>query len=573
MKILSNQLKPLLIEATQKAFPDLDSATLLNFVSIEEPRDPSHGDYACTAAFKLAKILGKNPAEIGQAIVDNFPEDKRIGSVEFLAPGFVNLRLSAEFLQEKLSEIEHGFSVEGESRRKAGPVIVEYSSTNAAKHMGVHHLITTVLGDVLANLFEFMGYEVIRINHLGDWGTNFGKLIYAVENWGIKKKIRENPNDELTKLYVQFNNKAEKKPELDEEARKIFKSLEEGDAKRMNMWRWIVTESITDLEHTFRRLGVHFDHIMGESTYLKMADDVITDGTKKGVFVEGEGGALIFDMGEDQVPAMLRKSDGATLYLTRDVAAIKYRVERWHPADIIYVVDHAQSLHFKQNFAVAKALGYSGESSLEHVAFGRMRFNDTSMSTRKGNVIKITKLLDEAAKKAHALSEERGNYMHEETLMEQAELLGVSSVKYAILSQDRVKDIIFEWDKILTLEGNSAPYLLYSYARAHSIVEKVSDVPLSGTPKLTHEAEIAMVRNLLKFPEVLNAALEERKPHVISTFLYELCQEFNRFYGAVSVANAENDDAKRARLGVVHGFMHVLKSGLSVLGIPVLTKM
>jgi arginyl-tRNA synthetase len=573
MKILSTQLKPLFIEAAKAAFPELETEILLDVVGVEEPKDPSHGDYACTAPFKLAKILGKKPADIGQAIVDNFPEDDRVGSVEFMMPGFVNLRLAADFLESELSELEHGFSLEREDVRRDKPVIVEYSSTNAAKHMGVHHLITTVLGDVLANLFEFMGEDVIRINHLGDWGTNFGKLIYAVENWGDKKKIRENPNDELTKLYVQFNNKADKKPELDEDARKIFKSLEEGDAKRMNMWKWIVTESVTDLEHTFKRMGVHFDHIMGESTYLKMADEVIEDGLAKGLFVEGEGGALIFDMGEDQVPAMLRKSDGATLYLTRDVAAIKYRVERWQPANIVYVVDHAQSLHFKQDFAVARAMGYAGDSELEHVQFGRMRFNDRSMSTRKGNVIKITKLFDEAAKKAQELSEQRGGYMHEEQMREQSELIGVSSVKYAILSQDRVKDIIFEWDKIITLEGNSAPYLLYSYARAHSIVRKVGDLPLSGKPKLTEEAEISMVRFMLKFPDILANATAERKPHMIAFFLYEMCQEFNRFYGAVSVVNADSEEAKRTRLGIVHSFMHILKSGLSVFGIPVLEEM
>ncbi len=572
MKVLSNQLKPLFIEAAAAAFPELAEGDLVDTVAVEEPRDPSHGDYACTAPFKLAKKLGKKPAEIGEALVENFPKDYRVGSVEFMGPGFVNLRLSATFLEEELKVLEQGFSVEGEDRRKK-PVIVEYSCTNAAKHMGVHHLITTILGDVLANLHEFMGYEVIRINHLGDWGTNFGKLIYGVEEWGNKKKIRENPNDELTKLYVHFNNKAEKHPELNDEARKIFKSLEEGDPKRINMWKWIVSESVADLEKTFRRLGVQFDHIMGESFYLEMADEIIEDGVKRGLFVEGEGGALIFDMGEDQVPALLRKSDGTTLYLTRDVATARYRVETWHPEKILYVVDHAQSLHFQQDFAIVNALGYAEGTELEHVAFGRMNFSDMAMSTRKGNVIKITKLLSEARNRAVEMAKKHGNEMEEEELMEEAEMLGIASVKYGILAQDRVKDIVFAWDKIITLEGNSAPYLLYSYARANSIVGKVGDVKLSGMPKLTEEAEIALVRMLLKFPDELENALAERKPHIICAFLYELCHEFNRFYGAIPVLKAESEEARRSRVGIVHGFMHVLKSGLSILGIPVLERM
>lgn len=305
----------------------------------------------------------------------------------------------------------------------------------------------------------------------------------------------------------------------------------------------------------------------------------------KGVFVKGEGGALIFDMGEDQTPAMLRKSDGATLYLTRDVATVKYRVETWHPEAILYVVDHAQSLHFKQNFAIAKAMHYVEEgpdgTALEHISFGRMSFKDQAMSTRKGNVIKLDALLDEAAGKALELAKDRGAEVGKGgsdsgDLAALAELIGIASVKYGVLSQDRNRDIIFDWNKVITLEGNSAPYLLYSYARASRIVKKVSEVgevALGGMPELSEEAEIALVRQMVKFPEVLEAALSERKPHTVSTFLYELCQGFNRFYGEVSVMNAKTEISKRTRLGIVHAFMHQLKAGLGILGIPVVERM
>lgn len=571
MKLLNNQLKPLFIEASKVAFPELSEEDLLTLVTIEDPRDASHGDYSCPVPFKLAKILGKAAREIGEMIVENFPKDYRIGDIEFVMPGFINIRLSVKFLAEELKQLEQGFAVEGEGRRD-NPIIVEYPSTNAAKHMGVHHIITTVLGNALANLFDFMGYEVIRINHLGDWGTQFGKLIYAVENWGDVKKIHENPNDEFSRLYVKFNNDAEGNEELIDEARKIFKSLEEGDEERLEMWKWIVKESQEDLDKLLTRLGVEIDYTMGESFYLDKFQAIIDEGIEKGLFTDGEGGALIFDMGEGQTPALIRKSDGTTLYVTRDLATVKYRVETWHPETCLYIVDHAQSLHFKQVFTVVKALGYEGDTNLEHVSFGRMNFAGGGMSSRKGNVIKLKDLLDEAVKKAGELAIERGTELPREELAEMMEIVGTSSVKYGILSQDRVKDIIFDWDKIITLEGNSAPYLLYSYARGASIVRKVGDVPLSGLPNLSEEAEISLVRHMIKFPEALERALTERKPHTVSFFLYELCQNFNRFYGAVRVSDAD-DTEKRARLGIVHAFMHQLKAGLSILGIPVVERM
>jgi arginyl-tRNA synthetase len=593
MENLKHQLKPLFIEAIEKAFSEvirrdgegglLNMEMLFELVTVDDPRDVSNGDYACPVAFKLSKKLGKAPAQIAQAIVDNFPDDHRVGSVEFAAPGFVNLRLSAGFLQEELKVLEKGFSVErglDGSKDTRRPVIVEYPSTNAAKPMGVHHIITTVLGSTVANLFEFMGNEVIRINHLGDWGTNFGKIIYAVETWGDQKEIHADPNNQFSKLYVKFNDEAEANPELIDEARKIFAALESGDELRTAVWKWVIHESTEDLTKLLQRLDVRIDHTMGESFYRNMTQAVVEDGIEKGLFYEGEKGALIYNMGEDQVPAMIRKGDGATLYLTRDLATIQYRVQTWHPQSIFYVVDHAQSLHFQQNFKIAKDLGYNvdgdsehGPTHLEHISFGRMSFADRSMSTRKGNVIKLEELLDEAVKRAGKLAGERGSELNREELARLMEVVGVSSVKYAILSQDRNKDIIFDWDKIITLEGNSAAYLLYTYARAHSIVRKAGDVPLSGMPVLTEEAEIEFVRHMIKLPEVLELSMKELKPHIIATYLYKLCMEFNRFYRDVHVNSADTELQKRSRLGIVNAFMFQMKATLGILGIPVLEKM
>ena len=594
MKILSHDLAALVSQALLSAFPDLSSEEVLAVLSIDDPRDSKHVEFATGVAMKLSKRLGKAPKEIAEAMIEHFPQDYRLGALEFAMPGFVNMKLSDAFLQEGLKQMEGGFSVErgvDVTAEEDRPVIVEYSSTNAAKHMGVHHIISTVLGDVLANLMSFMGHTVIRINHLGDWGTHFGKIIYAIEAWGDTAAIEANPNDELTRLYVKFHEEAELHPELEEEARKVFKTLEEGNEERTALWKWIVEESSKDLRKIFVRLGVEFDHITGESFYLKMTDEVIADGVKAGVFVEGEGGSLIYKMGlnekgEEKVPALIRKSDGTTLYLTRDLATIKYRMDTWHPLAILYVVDHAQSLHFEQDFIVAKALGYdkiataSGKdlkTSLEHIPFGRMSFGDRSMSTRKGNILKLSDLLDEAVKRAGSLAANKGSELPREDLYALTEIVGIASVKYAILSQDRTKDLVFAWDKIITLEGNSAPYLLYSYARASSIMQKAEAqfgiLDFGGMPTLTEEAEKALARRLLKFPEALDRALQERKPHLMCTALYELCQEFNRFYGNVHVMNADTELQRRTRLGLVRAFSLELKSGLAILGIPVLDRM
>lgn len=572
MKIMSQELKVLFSQATLEAFPELTQEEVLQWAMVEEPKNKEHGDYACSVAFKLSKRFGENPRNVAEKIIKHFPKDYRVESLEFAAPGFINLRLSDEFLAEALKQLEDGFGIE-QGVHHDRPVIVEYSSTNAAKHMGVHHILSTVIGDVIANLFDFMGNDVVRINHLGDWGMNFAKLIYAMEVWGDMKEIHKHPNDEFTRLYVKFHEEAEKNPDLEDEARKIFKSLENGDEKRLELWKWIVNESLVDLKKIFIRLGVEFDHITGESFYLKMGEEVLKEGKEKGLFVEGEKGALIFNMGEDETPALIQKGDGTTLYLTRDVATVKYRVETWHPESILYVVDTAQSLHFEQDFAISKALGYAEGTALEHISFGRMSFADASMSSRKGNTIRLEFLLDEAAKRAGELSAERGTELPREEYAALAEIVGVGSVKYAILSQDRQKDIVFDWNKIITLEGNSAPYLLYSYARSRSIIEKVGDIPLSGMPAFSKESEKNIVRQLLKFPDALDRALHERKPHIVCTALYEMCQEFNRFYGTTSVAGAETELQKRTRLGVVHAFMYALKSGLSILGIPTLERM
>ncbi len=575
MKVLSYQIKALFVEACLSAFPELSQEHLKKLVTIEEPRDKSHGDYACPAPLRLGKTTGLNPKEVGERIVDNFPKDDRIGELSFAQPGFLNLKLSKAFLEESLKSLERDFNMESNEvyEESSRPVIVEYPSTNAAKPMGVHHILTSIIGDSLANLFDFMGYKVLRINHLGDWGTNFGKIIYAVKTWGDKKKIHEKPNQEFARLYVKFNEEAEKNPALNNIARNIFAKLEKGDKEQEAIWKWIVYESTEDLKKLLKRMNIEIDLTMGESFYRKITENVIKEGIEKGLFVEGKEGSLIFDMGEGRVPALIRKKDGASLYLTRDLAAVKYRVETWNPKYIFYIVDRAQSLHFEQNFHICKALGYAQDTKLEHITFGRMSFAGKGMSTRKGNVIKLEALLNEAVDRAAKLAAKKGTELPRKEYAQLAEIMGVGSVKYAILSQDRNKDLSFEWEKIISLDGNSAPYLLYTTARARSILKKSGEEALKGLPVLTEEYEIVLVRQMIKFPEVLNRATLERKPHIICTYLYELASAFNRFYNNVHVIGANTKLQKRSRLGLIKAFLNQMESGLGILGIQNVDRM
>ncbi|MBI5754586.1 arginine--tRNA ligase, partial [Candidatus Peregrinibacteria bacterium] len=399
------------------------------------------GDFACNATLILAKKTGRPPREIAEKIKKYFPENDLVGELEIAGPGFLNARLKKDFLERTIERIALLEKSYGKSAVGKGEIVVlDYSSPNVAKPLGVHHLLSTIIGQTLCNFYKELGFQTISVNHIGDWGTQFGKIIVAYKKWGNRKKIEISPISEFLKLYVKFHDSAEKNPELEDEARAIFKSLEEGDPEVTELWKWIANMSYADMSKTYELIGgIHFDEVMGESFYNDKMTPILEEGEKRGIFVTGEKGALVAEFPEtDMPPCVIRKSDGATLYITRDLATLRYRIDRWNPEKILYVVDMAQSLHFKQLFSIGRKFEW-GKCEAVHVAFGRMSFKDKKMSTRKGNIVLLDEVLDEAVKRALAIVKEKNpDLPNQEDI---ARKIGIGAVKYSILSQNRQTDI------------------------------------------------------------------------------------------------------------------------------------
>ncbi|MFA6917881.1 MAG: arginine--tRNA ligase [Candidatus Gracilibacteria bacterium] len=569
--LLKQHIKFVLEKAIMVAFPQVLSPE----VKIDNADSQEHGDYACNIAMHLVKFLQMSPLKIAEAIVKKIPQKEF--KVEIAGPGFINFYIPEKVLKDEISKIlkeEDDFGTSKIGREKT--IVMDYSSPNIAKPLGVHHLLSTIIGQSLYNIFTSLGFKCVSVNHIGDWGTQFGKLIYAYKKWGKKEEIEASPIPELLKLYVKFHDEAEKEPTLEDAAREEFRKFEEGDEENRKLWEWFVKESMKEIEKTYATLGgIHFDHVMGESFYEDKMEDVLKEGKEREIFVRGEEGAYVVNYDDPNIaPFVVQKKDGATLYSTRDFATLKYRINEWHPARALYIVDTSQSMHFKQLFAAAKRFPwYHGEG--EHVIFGRMQMKDGGMSTRKGNVVLLDDVLEEATKRSLALVEEKSPDLANKA--EVAKKVGIGAVKYSILSQNRTTDITFDWDKMLTLEGNSSPYLQYSYARARSIVrksaEKLEDQEPKQDPENTQERIDSLIRLFPKYAEQVALAAHEYKPNIISNYLYELAQHFNSFYNTVPVLKAAKKTDKNYRLKIVKAASQILKNGLSLLGIDVLEEM
>ncbi len=544
-------------------------------VKIEYPNSPDHGDYATNIALQLSKELGENPRKIAQTLVDNIQKEDFIENIELAGPGFINFFLSKNALKEELEKAliqkeEYGSSKIGQEKT----VIVEYSSINIAKPLAAHHLITTILGQSIYNIYKKVGFKAVSVNYIGDWGTQFGKLIYAFKNWGDRKQVEKDPIPELLKLYVKFHDEAEKNPTIEDDARKEFKVFEDGDQTNRELWKWIVDLSLNDVQKTYDRLGgITFDQVKGESFVEDKLNEMLSDGKQRNIFVQGEEGSFVVQYDDENIPPFLvQKKDGATLYSTRDFATLKYRIEEYRPLKVLYVVDIAQTLHFKQLFQAAQRFPwYHGEG--EHVWFGRMRMKDKNMSTRKGNVILLDEVLSEAESRALKIVEEKNPELENKENV--AKAIGIGAIKYNILSQNRTTDITFDWDRMLSLDGNSAPYLQYSYARAKSILRKKGE-PQDGTmndPEDIDQKISNLLRNFPKYQEQLLFAAQEYKPNILSNYIFNLAQEFNSFYNSVPVLKADSEEKKSQRIKIVEATSQILKNGLGLLGVTVVEEM
>jgi arginyl-tRNA synthetase len=549
-------------------------------ISLEYPRDESHGDFACTIAMQLSKELKKSPTEIAKEITDSIEKNEIIAETEIAGPGFINIKLSNTAIEkgfeEILKEMENK-NLGKQNNLKKQKVIVDYSQPNIAKPLGIHHLLSTIIGQSLSNIFRFLGLDTLSINYIGDWGTQFGKLIYAYKTWGDKKVIEKDPIPELLKLYVKFHDEAEKDESIEDKGREEFKKLENEDKENTEIWEWAKKISLEDVERTYEKLGgIHFDHYWGEGHVRDKTFDVIEDGKKKGVFKKGEDGALMmFFPDEKYPPYMIQKKDGTTLYSTRDLATAIEREKIVGDGLVVYVVDVAQKLYFQQMLETTKILGYYKKAQPIHVVFGRMNFPDSSMSTRKGKVVLLDDVIDEAIERARGKIEEHDSKLPEKEKELLAKMIGVGAIKYNALSQNRTKDYTFVWDNMLSFDGNSAPYLQYAYTRTQSLLRKAKEKKISDKEKILidNDEEMKLVREMAKFDEILAETITEYRPNILCTYLYELSQTFSLFYNNIQILSEENNDKRSTRLKEVQAFAYILKTGLHLLGIEVPDRM
>jgi len=551
----------------------------INFL-VEKPENEGFGDYSSNVALVASKILKKNPFELAQKLTKEINSSPlilpNIDKVEVVKPGFINFWVSKEYLLSQLKQVleqEEKFGSKNEDLSKK--VVVEYSSPNIAKPFTVGHLRSTIIGDAIANLLQANGRKVYRDNHLGDWGTQFGKQIYAIKTWGDEEKIEksENPVKELVALYIKFHEEAEKNSELEEKARVWFKRLEDGDSEARRLWKKCVDWSLAEFRKIYQDLGVEFTENeglgYGESFFEDKIQPVIEELRTKKLLKEGEGGArLVFFEKDKYPPLMILKQDGATLYATRDLATDKFRLEKYgKDVLIINEVGNEQSLYFRQLFETEKMLGWVKEGQRIHIKHGLYRFKDAKMSTRKGNTIWLEEVLREAEKRALDLSSEKN--------VEIARKVAIGAIKWNDLKRNSNSDIVFDWDEILNMQGDSGPYIQYGFVRTQSVLFKAKCPSLPGVfedrKKLKFEPEeISLLRAITRFPEVVLQAGENFAPNILCNYLFDLTQKFNLFYQKHKVIGSDQEDF---RLVLTAGVGQVIKNGLNLLGISAPEKM
>ncbi len=567
----------------KKAIDGLGGAKITSsdiLIEVEKPQS-EFGDYAVNVAFQLSKLLHASPNEVADSLAKKLNEKKpaEIKKIE-TAGGYVNFFLAEDFLRKELANIYNNRESYGKSDAGRGKkIIIDYSAPNIAKPMHVGHLRSTIIGDTLANVYEALGYEVMRWNYLGDWGTQFGKLIAAYKLWGDKDEDEKNPIKTLEGLYVRFHEELKTKPELERAGQEEFQKLERGDKENRKLWEWFKKESLKEFEKIYGLLGVEFDTYAGESDYEKDLVPTVADLQKRGIAEIGEGGSIIVKLDKYNLPpALIQKSDGASLYITRDIALLKDRIKKYKPEKILYVVANQQTLHFQQLFAIAEILGLDS-AKLEHIKFGLILGEDKKkLSTREGNAVTLEEVVDKATKLAKDVVEkksaERQTAFSGKEKEEIAQTVAVGALKYQDLKEHRNSDIVFDWKKMLDFAGDSGPYLQYTYARLSNIKNKAPR-QVRGKPDfelLAEKSEIAVIKHLLGFPDVLGRVGKINLPNHLALYLYELANLANRFYETVPVIKDENSSRRTARLILVETAAAILKTGLGLLGVKVLEK-
>lgn len=548
---------------------EMDINTLENL--IEVPPRSDMGDFAFPC-FQLSKILKKAPNAIAMELKERLAIEG-FEKIQAFGP-YLNFFVDKSiFVRETIEKVlQEGDNYGRNNGGKGKNVIVEYSSPNIAKPFHVGHLFTTVIGNSLYKIFKFQGYNAIGINHLGDWGTQFGKLISAYKRWGDEEALQKEPITELLRIYVKFHEEAENDPELEEEGRRYFKSLEDKDQEAVELWSRFRDLSLKEFNKLYETLNVTFDSYAGESFYCDKMDEVVEDIEKKGLLTESNGAKVVMLEEYNMPPCIIKKADGATIYATRDLAAAFYRKKNYDFYKNIYVVGKDQSLHFKQVFTTINLMGYEWAKDCKHVEFGLVRFADKKLSTRKGDVILLDDLLNEAvAKTLETINEKNPSLSNKD---EVAKKVGIGAIIFTYLKNSREKDIVFDWKEMLSFEGETGPYVQYTYARGKSILRKVGQCEGNmDYSKLSSKEEFELVKELEGFQSAISAAIDKLQPSMVTRYIIEVAKAFNKFYNAHNILNSENEEIKNARINLVRATMQVIKNGLELIGLQVVEEM
>lgn len=550
---------------------------------VRPTQSPQHGDYQANLAMCLAKRFARSPRQLAEELIARTPLDDLCDRVEIAAPGFINMRLRDEVLEAQLTEAVSDPRLGVPPCQKVETFVVDYSAPNVAKPMHVGHIRSTVIGDAICRMLRFLGHRVISDNHIGDWGTQFGMIIYGWRHFADPAKFAENPLHELGRLYRLVNELAEKDPAVALAVQAETAKLHAGDPENLELWRKFMPICLQEIEAIYRRLGVSFDYTLGESFYHDRLPSLVDDLVRRGIAQESEGAICIFLEGF-KTPMIIRKRDGAFLYATTDLATLIYRMETWHPDWILYVVDHRQSLHFQQLFAAARLLGYD-KVKLVHVSFGTVLGEDgRPFRTRSGDTVPLEALLDEAVARARKIVDSNdeakpgGPELSEDERARIAEVVGIGALKYADLSQNRTSDYVFSFDKMLAMNGNTGAYMQYAYARVRSIFAKAGLTPeevrqSTGRITLSTLPERDLGLELLRFPEAIDLALEDFRPNQLTNYLFELATKYSTFYENCPVLQAPSPELRQSRLLLCDLTARVIQKGLELLGIGVVERM
>ncbi len=571
--MIRRQIEQRIQTATLAILPDADAASVL----IRPCQDSKFGDYQCNALMALAKARKLNPRQLATDVLAKLDVAEWCERVEIAGAGFLNFHLSKAAIATALQSAardEYRFFRKTDHPRT---IVIDFSSPNIAKPMHIGHIRSTILGDCLARTLRLLGHRVITDNHIGDWGTQFGKLIVGWKTDLNRTALDTDAIAEMERLYKLVNARCDADPTVIESARKELVNLQEGDADNLSIWREMIALSQKQFDTIYGRLGVRFDHTYGESFYNPRLKSVVEDLRASDIVRESEGAQVVFF---DDIPslkdhpAIVQKRDGGANYTTTDLATIEFRLRTWGPDEVVYVTDGRQQLHFQQLFSIFRRWHSNTQMRLAHVWFGSILGDDGKpFKTRSGETVKLADLLDEAEERALKAVQEKNPDLPQETQREIARIVGLGAVKYADLLPNRQSDYVFSWDKMLALQGNTAPYLLYAYTRVQSIFRKVEFVrSQTSSLQLAAPEELALARHLLNYGMVIEAVAEEYRPNYLCNYLYELAGHFARFYEGCPVLKASESE-RDSRLLLCHLTAHVLRQGLELLGIEVVDQM